>query len=437
MQQLSQNRTIHRRDVLLAASAVLLAAGCRSEENEEVTTPIAEREDVPLRIVMVGSGADAELLTRAWASVMTQPLKIQTLDISRQSAAGDLAKLPELAKKSDVLIYPILATADLFAANSIVPATPESYRAAEQELGQVQAAAKNGAGMYAGEIFAVPLGARLPALVATEEMDPLSSWAEYDRWVGDLEDAACEPLASGWAGAMFLWRAASTLETGWLFSREGMVPLVDSQPYIDVLKQMKATADRYQPGRLTPEQIWSRIQGESLRGGICFQATADNETQVHVLDLPGEVSANRVLLDPFSPVVSISSSCRQTSASKQFANWLSGGEGSETIRRQIPGMTAVRRQRVGGSAANQQQAGSYDQWLSERLETPITLPAMQLLSAAEYYAVLDQQVGSCLDGQASPDEALGEVAASWRRLNESVDTRKQERAWRRAQGMRT
>ncbi len=430
---LNRNRTFPRREFLITASAVVWASGCRTKKAAEVT-PAPRRRDVPLRIVLVGNDQDAEILTRGWASVISQPLNIETLEFSR-AAAGNLSKLPELAKNSDLLIYPLLAVPDLFAAEALVPLTPEEFEAGEEELGRVCAAAKNGAATYAGELVALPLGARLPALITADDVDPLATWADYDRWVGQLEGAAGEPLAAGWAGAMFLWRAVSTLETSWLFAREGLTPLVDAEPYIEVLTQMKTTAERYQSSRQRPAEIWSRIEAGEIRGGICFPVGSGDDLQVNVSDLPGALGANRVLLDPFSPVISISSACRQTAASKEFARWLSGGDGSDSIRRQIPGMTQTRKHPADVRPSDQ-DAGGYGQWLQRRLEVPITFPSMQLPSGGEYYDDLDQQVGRCIDGEVSPADALAEVAARWKELNRMLGIEKQERAWRRAQGMR-
>ena len=99
-------------------------------------------------------------------------------------------------------------------------------------------------------------------------------------------------------------------------------------------------------------------------------------------------------------------------------------------------MTRVRRDTTDASSGDQQQGSAYQQWLGRRLEVPVTLPALQLLSAGRYYEVLDQQVGRCIDGKATAEEALAEVSTKWRAINDSVGTEKQERAWRRAQGMR-
>jgi hypothetical protein len=384
---------------------------------------------------MFGTEQDAEALKRGWASVMSQPLQIETLMLERSATAGLGPRMIELAAQSDVVIYPIIGIAELVAADAIVPIPAAEFAATDKELGPVATTMRNGAAMYGGHLVATPLGTQLPAVLSTEAIDPLETWAAYETWVSDMDGAAAEPLAPGWAAMAFLWRAASTLETGWLFAGDGMAPLVDSEPYVEILQQMNQTAKKYQAGRLAPPEIWEQLQTGKLKGGIGFQVGSTTEAQLTVSDLPGTAATNRVLLDPFSPVISISSSCRQTAASKRFANWLSGGEGSESVRRQIPAMTATRT-RIAAGESNQQPGSSYQRWLSKRLNTPVTLPALQLLDAGEYYTALDQQVGLCLDGNTGPTEALAAVAKRWRELTDSIGVEKQERAWRRAQGMR-
>ena len=419
-----------RRALLTSVSAVLIASGCQTNSTEEIA-PAPPRQDVPLRVAMFGTEQDAEVLTRGWASVMSQPLKIETLKVDRAATAGIASRITELAEQSDVVIYPIIAMAELVADDAIVPIQTAEFAATEQELGPVATTMRNGAAMYGGNLVATPLGAQVPALLVTEAIDPIETWADYESWVSDLDGAAAEPLAPGWAAIAYLWRAASTLESGWLFSGDDLTPLVDSEPYVQILQQMKQTAEKYKPGRLTPSEIWSQIQSGKLKGGIGFQVGNENEAQVSVSNIPGAASTNRVLLDPFSPVISISAACRQTAASKQFANWLSGGEGSESVRRQIPAMTTTRTRRIAAGDSNQQQGSAYQQWLSKRLTTPVTLPALQLLAAGEYYAALDQQIGLCLDGTTGPAEALTAVATRWRELTDSIGVEKQERAWRR------
>lgn len=434
VQENHPRESISRRTVLtsMAISATGLIAGCG--KTAEQAQPAPERRDVPLRAVLVGRQEDADVISRAWSSVTSGSVEFDLLTISREDPA-ELAKLPQLAKKNDLLIYPLMAVADLYAASAIVPNTEDEFEAAEEDLGQVYPALRNGAAMYAGQLVSLPLRASLPALVTVDSIDRPATWADYDKWVSEMDGAVSEPLAPGWAAITFLRRVASVLKTGWMFTRETLTPLVDSQLYVDVLSQLKTTADRYQADRMTPPQIFNQIQQGKLRGGICFQ-TGESESPVNVVGLPGQEGVNRVLLDPFSSVVSISAACRQTRLSKQFVTWLSGGEGSETVRRQVHAMTTVRKSDVDPGTGGQQQGDNYQAWLSQRLEIPITLPAMQLLSAGDYYRQLDQQVTACLDGKVAPQEALQAVAAAWSRLHDQVGLQKQERAWRRAQGRR-
>ena len=432
-------RRMDRRDVLrlLAAGSVGTALpGCHGKQPSETSVAVEQpaTSDVPLQVTLVGNQDDGQLMDRAWQSVASQSLDVQAVALDRADARGAIGQLPSLAKKSDLLIYPLCGVSDLYDAEVIQPIREEDFTAADDELGQMFVALRNGVASYAGELVGLPLGAKLPALVTAEAADSLSTWDEYASWIGDVNGLAAEPLVAGWAGQMFLWRVATVLESGWLFERDGMKPLIDGEVYVEVLNQMKKASDRYQGDRATPAQIWAGIQSGKLRGGICFQVGMGEE-QVSVVDLPGPQSSRRVLFDPFLPMISLSSFSRQSRLSKRFSTWLSGGDGSDSLRRQISWITSVREPRAESGGA-QQQASPYAQWLNGRLEMLITLPALQLRSGADYYHQLDRQVLRCLDGEATAEEALASVAAAWRELNESVGIAKQERAWRRAQGMR-
>ena len=65
------------------------------------------------------------------------------------------------------------------------------------------------------------------------------------------------------------------------------------------------------------------------------------------------------------------------------------------------------------------------------------MPTLQLLHGGEYYAALDSQVSRALDGLVTPEQALAEVARRWQVTTERVTVKKQLRAWRRAQGLRS
>lgn len=425
-----------RRAVLASTVWSLAAAvGCDSDASPEPNAQ-PDRPEVPLRVSWIGSSVDREAVRRAWSSVSTLPLEITVVELDRANAADTSQRWVEASEGTDVVIHPLAGLAELFAADEIVPLGGDQLARIDQANGPLLTALRNGATRYAGHEVCVPLGGRLPALISGQRAEPLESWSAYADWVRTLDGAAAEPSAGGWAAAMFLWRAGTTVRQGWLFEREAMEPTIASDAYVDVLDQMRETVSRYAPGRLTAAEVWKRLHSGQLRGGIGFPAgDAGAETSLQFARLPGVRSGRRVLFDPFTPVGSLAADCRQTSAAKQFLWWLAGGTGSEVVRSQVSGMTVTRASAGRGAAGGEPAGDEYEFWLKNSLEQAVTRPTLQLLRAGDYYAALDRQVERCLDGEQKPAAALAEVARRWRMLTTAVGRQAQQRAWRRAQGM--
>lgn len=321
----------------------------------------------------------------------------------------------------------------------LVALTAEEFQSADEQLGEVVAAARNGAARYAGETYCIPLGALQPFLIATDELPPVDSWEAYDQLVEQWEGLAGEPTAPGWAGAMFLWRCSA--ERNWLFGREDLEPMLQAESYVRSLELMVQTCARYQVKRQTPQQVWEGVAAANLRGGIAFpERRSATEALVTTQSLPGTVDSSRVLLDPFSPVIGLASGCRQTALAKQFMVWISGGEGSRAVRQQVGGMsdTRVPSTMVSGtiSEAAASNSSGYDGQLMRHLANPVTMPTLQLLDGGAYYGALDRQVIRAIDGDVTPSDALAAVVDEWKSITERVGLEDQVRLWRRAQGMR-
>ncbi len=385
---------------------------------------------------MVGQPQDAETITRAWEAVTDQPLGISMIPLDRSEPEGVAAAVLAAAGQTDVLILPLGILAEAIRKELVVPLSSPEFDAADEAIGEIVSAARNGAARYAGELYSIPLGTTQPFLLSSEEVESaVDSWQAYDRLVEQWEGLAAEPTAPGWAGAMFLWRSAA--ERNWLFSRDSLEPLVQSEPYVRSLEQMVQTCSRYQAKNQTPQQVWEGVASSKLRGGIGFpELRSELDGIVMINELPGTTDASRVLLDPFSPVIALASSCRQSAVAKRFMIWISGGEGSQSVRRQIRGMTDTRLEVTSDSGSTATSPSEYDLRLLQRLSSPVTMPTLQLLDGAEYYSVLDRQVIRALDGEISPTEALAEVADRWQSITERVGADQQQRMWRRAQGMR-
>ncbi len=420
-------KRLSRRSLLAAtASGVGLGLfGCRAEPEPEAK----ERPEIPLRVVWAGDEEEFVIVRRAWASVSPLPLEVTLVAAERQDPAGFESRLLEAAEQGDVLIYPLCGVAGVFAEQQLTPLVDDIDPAT------LPPALRNAAAKYADVEAAIPLGTIQPALLSVDGDFPAGTWSEYDAWVEQMDGAAAEPLAEGWAAAMFLLRAATTLERYWLFHRDGLEPLIATEPYVEVLDQMHRTAARYRLGRVSPAEIWSEIQRGNLRGGIGFPAGPDRSAgAASFANPPSSGDGRRVLLDAFAPVGSLAAACRQTAASKRFLKWLAGGPGSEPVRRQIERMTLPPTPEPAGQSAPE-SLDSYQGWLADYLQTAVTRPTLQLLHPGDYYASLNEQVTRCLDGEATPEQALAGAAERWRQITEEVGVERQQQTWRRAQGM--
>ncbi|MDF1839865.1 MAG: hypothetical protein P1U77_00420 [Rubripirellula sp.] len=439
-----RNPLLDRRRMLLGTSAMIGAAvaGCGAPEEQKPASPRPESRNVPLRILLTGSARDAETMERGWGAIADHSLAIEAIDSTRDDAQALSEQVLSQAQKCDVLIYPLMLASDLEASESITALSDAEVKQCDTG-GELYATLRAGAAIYSGKNIGIPLGASQPAIIAYDELPDFGreqslDWESYDDLVKNhWSGSAGEPTAPGYAGAMFLWRAASN--TPWLFERETCEPLIDTEPYVETLTQMLTTHTTYKAKLETPEAIWDAVTEGKLQGGIGFpliRSEANGEPAV-IRNLPGVNNISRVLLDAFSPVASLSINCRQSTLAKQFIQWISGGEGSAATRNQISGMTNIRAQvNQNDTSANSGSTPGYDRWLAEQLTAPVNLPTLQIRQGGFYYQVLDQQIRRTLQGEATPKEALAEVAAQWRAKNQEIGTDAQLRAWRRAQGMR-
>jgi len=421
-----------RRRFLVGAAAVVasLDAGCGKQA--PVVTPATQtRKDVPLRVLLVGASDDANAVSRGWQAVSEQEIQVDVLTLDRADPSGISDAFLAEAKKSDVVIYPLVLVGEAARNDAVVKMTADEVKRIELEVGSLFPAARNGAARYGGSTYALPLGCALPAILAQTKVETLQSWEDYDRLVGNQWDGvAAEPTAAGWAGTMFLWRCSGI--KNWLFERKDLRPLVNTKPYVTSLELMLRTNERYLTKDQTPDQIWTLVGDGELRGGIGFPARRSRATgSTLVFDLPGVVNLSKVVLDPFSPVISLSASCRQTNSSKRFVEWLCGGEGSRSVRGQVTGMTDLR-----GAASASAGLSPYDEWLAGQLQAPLTAPCPLLNRASDYLIALDKNVRRALAGEVTAQKALDEVAEQWASLTSASGRDKQIRAWRMAQGMR-
>ena len=427
-----------RRQILGAtlAGGVSFATGCRQSVPEgQPPAPQAEREKVPLRVVYAGEISDLQVIERGWGSISDHPLEIKSLPLTRVELGAVDSDLTSECVRCDVAIVPLSLLPALRRADVIVPLSGGLVDNANRDMGPLYPAVRNGAALFAGEMICMPLGAMQPCLVASDPVSPLGSWEDYDELVQSWGGLAAEPTGLGWAAGSFLARCVE--QEQWLFDGGNLQPLLTNASYVDALKLMVQTCGRYQAKDLNPAEIWESVANGSLKGGIAFPTgSLISDANLTVQQLPGKHQPEKILLDSFSPVGVLSAMCRQTAIARQFMLWISGGDGSESVRSQIAGMGSVRR--LNGLIRESDSTtleSTYQRFLFERLNQPVTLPTLQILESQKYINVLDQQVRLAIQGDVQPAESLVEASRQWNAITDQVGREEQMKVWKRLNGM--
>jgi hypothetical protein len=434
---LSRRDALRRSGVVAAAALTTLAtSGCRPAA-ETAPPPETTTSTVPLRVLLVGAGVSADALTRAWSAFDPSPIKIQIVDVARNDARSLSDALLTRADKTDVLIYPLCAAAELVKHQHLISLDLDSFLSAETNDIELPPAIRVAATHFAEQNIGIPLGGAVPAVFSVDELEPLGSWQVYDALVAETwGGAAGEPTAAGWAGEMFLQRAMAVSSEGWLFDSDSFDPLVTTPPYLQTLTQMAETHARYKTPRMSPQAIWTGLQDGTLRGGITVPSTsAEAFPDVRVLSMPGEGEVQRLLLDGFTPLAGISNACRQSAFARRFLNWLSTDDGSRAASGSVSGVKQVFTP-MQFAADTAGSLSPYDVWLHSQWQTPLTLPCLQILNSGGYYTVLDHAIGEVLDNRSDAQTALQHVAQAWQELTEAIGRKSQLRTWNQAQGRR-
>lgn len=452
--------------------------GCRRDQ--PVLEPVGNRSDVPLRLLVCGPASAAEAIRIAWGGVAEQPLAIEVLSPDgeapgREPAADGLPvdgfseRVVEATLRNDVALIPASLLPDLSAAGALATAGNDLLEAAA-ELGPLLTSIDVSLARWAGKPVGIPLGLPQPALLVSEASgeviltneQPPEDWSQFAELARDLNSrltpsdgwpVVAEPLAAGDAAKAFLWRANDADPNVWLFDREGFQPVVSQATYVAALEALRECAELYGDRRLTAGEVWSGVANGAIRLAIGWPGLDAETARVTPLERvwvgrppvtksavatePGAGVARAgdrmVLPDPDAVLGAIGTRCRQTAVAKRFLVWLAGGEGSEPVRRAVPGMTVTRTlEREPAASATD----PYDRYLADRLESLQVRPMLRLRGARRYWQILDRAVLDCLDGNQSASEALASVANQWEALTEQYGREEQAKAWRHAQGLR-
>ncbi len=490
------------------ACLLLALAGCPQDETAKQRQPVKRPlEGVKLRLAVVDDPALATAIARVqgeWNAQTGSELEVE------QTSEKELTQADKLP--ADTVICPSHLLGVLAERELLAPVPARTLKGAQWgglfELLKLREAA------WGAEVMAVPLGSPLLCcyyradLLAKLGRKPPKTWTEYEELAqllaenrpspaksdmeaggesaGEMKSDApwsgtIEPLAPGWAGLLFLARAASVAkhrdDFSTLFNIDTMEPLVAAPGMVQALKDLVAAtkfgpADptRYDPaaaraafwnGQCGMALSWPTAAAETKKdeGGTAkIPDKVDPSIRVGFVELPG---SRRVFSltsrswdtradddDLHVPLLAISGrlgvvnrESKHLDAAFQLLLWLA----DESIGTQVSAASSAT------TLFCQANLKSPGRWVEKPVPAPAAaqygdateagfrheqwLGAFRLPGRDEYLAALDEAVLAAVRGEKTVEEALLETDAKWGKITERLGTDRQKTAYRHSLGL--
>lgn len=467
-----------RRTGLLIVFVFAMAAawGCRSEQPQapEPARPAFEGER--LQVVVVDDEALAavvEQLSQEWQARTGAEVEVVNRS-AEELLAGDQPQW-------DVVLYPEHLIGPLGERGWLREFTAENFTLEDYKLAEVFTALRYRAAGWDNKTMAVSFGSAVPVLGYRVDLleklgrKPPQTWQEYQELaalladrnaLGDLappEDKpwrpTAEPLAEGDAAYLLLARAAGYSRHPayyyTLFQHQTMEPRIASPGFRRALNELIETARlagdaapldgtetlaALQRGECGMAIGWSFPKGESQ------QPTAATALPLAFTALPGattlyvngetrETALNRApLLPGWGRLGSVSANSKSPLAGVVLLLALSGDEWGVQVSSMATGTAPYRRSQLSQAeqwapTADVQAAREWAAAQAESLGSEDVLFALRIPGHEQYLAALDQAVQKAVSGRATPERALVEAAAAWRRITAQLGWEKQRDAY--------
>lgn len=436
---------------ITAILAVLSVVGCSpqtvsdssSETNNAASAP---SKSVPLRVAVYREQDLADQIASGWQGVSDQAVQSHIFN--------DDDLLDKIAAQSDLIVMPARRLGEAAVGGWIAP-LPQSYLDSKPvSRGSFLLQLRSTQMTWAGDTYGLSLGSPVAAVMVRDDVsglpeDQALTYESLNQWaaqLGEDQPLVAEPLAERQAAESFLRRAASCTASQWLFDRQDMTPMLDQPPYVRALQQMVEFNKHSPKERLTAEQIWQRITAGKLRlalGWPMASTDAADAASVRILPPPGaaqifttdwqpnnQTHRGRWVLPGSGYVVTISAHCRQTSASRALAAWMSR-EGLPSLRRTSAQITTVR---LNADTDTSFQAlnpalVAYDDLASKLLSSPLALHPLRIQASNRYIDALDTCVLAAVDGKLSAEDALRQAKDMWIEINQEIGLEQQRNFW--------
>jgi multiple sugar transport system substrate-binding protein len=482
-----------RASICLAAP-VLVLLGCHTDQRPtQASADVSKRTPATLRLLVISDPALAKVIKREWEARSEGEIDLQEMN------SDDLLQIRDRRINADAVVYPSALLGDLASREWLAPLPKDKLDDPSYQFRDIFAATRKQELLWEEQTYAVPLGSAPLLLFYRQDilqelsLQPPQTWPEYKTVSARLADRAnvqkflsagqlewcgsIEPVSDLWAAQVLLARAAAyskhRSQFSTLFDYRSMAPLIAGPPFVRAL-QDKSGPKTYL--ECSPSEAVQR-----LRRGECAMAigwlapekelpasstpaSSGSPPAIAVARLPGskevynfrseswdqrstDESLHVPLVGIGGRLVSMTQECRQPSEAIRLLMWLSGPEMSAQIsaasvasapfrESHVPQidkwMTAWRSRELLSQDTVKQYADAIQQSLSETN----CLIALRIPGREQYLKALADGVRQTIEGKASAETALTEVARQWQEITTLQGAEKQRLAYARSIGLR-
>ncbi|MCL2349426.1 MAG: extracellular solute-binding protein [Planctomycetaceae bacterium] len=319
-------------------------------------------------------------------------------------------------------------------------------------------------------------------LLVRLKLSPPKSWDDYAKLKSRLQEygntnssvtwsGAMEPTAPGWAARTFLTRAAAYVTHrdfySTLFDAKTMTPLIDTEPFVRALTEMRDTNPAGTPPRTADDvraAFWRGETGLAITfptaarsQGASDEKSADPDFKAGIAAIPGSSKG-------FNPEKKIWDD-RRRDESMQIPTLISGHVGMISAETPDPVSmyklllwisgedwgTSVFSVSPESGIGRKSAIRQVSQWVEKQMPPEQTMQYVSVLTAHwngnevftvpslpgydEYMSVLDREVSQTLNGVKEPQAALGDVAKEWQVITEKHGIDSQRKLYRQCRGI--
>ena len=476
---------------ILLSTCVLLVAvctGCQPEDSAksdavEEETPIEVSVPDPLTVLVVDAPELGPQIKRQWRARRDGELTVLDVTAAQWHQSN-------YETEADVVLYSPGLLPNLVDDDRLLPVPDDVWKSEDVNHRDILKRSRQGVLEYDDQIWALPLASPQWMLLYRSDLleqakvDVPTTWSEWSLAVDALraadfpiavEDRVIIPLAENWAAHAFLLRCAATIrqrgKLSSVFDRSSMKPLINQEPFVDALKDLKTTFGD-QKGSITPAEAWTRLQNGKCVMTLAWpmnlpqdDLSSEPESESEVAEwistaaVPGsgrwfdlqagewferEAAEDQRVVDymGFGGLLgSVSGETRHAASSFEFLQWLCSQSISSTVLNGSQQSGPFRKShlkaasRWSGSQLAPPAAESMADLIRTAHSNPVALVFPRIPGYHDYLQSLDKHVRECLAGKSSAVESLESVAKQWEAITEGIGRTEQTANLRRGNGL--